>query len=92
MRGIDLDIRATHGHAIEVKVKRLPDARSPEWDSIAVDDGAVPRGAAEGAWIRRGTGAHARFTPRVDQASLAIIASTFPLIDRMTGPEVARND
>ena len=25
-------------------------------------------------------------------ASLAIIASTFPLIDRMTGPEVARND
>jgi hypothetical protein len=25
-------------------------------------------------------------------ASLAIIASTFPLLDRMTGPEVARND
>jgi hypothetical protein len=25
-------------------------------------------------------------------ASLAIIASTFPLINRMTGPEVARND
>jgi predicted lysophospholipase L1 biosynthesis ABC-type transport system permease subunit len=25
-------------------------------------------------------------------ASLAIIASTFPLLDRITGPEVARND
>jgi len=25
-------------------------------------------------------------------ASLAIIASTFPLLNRMTGPEVARND
>jgi uncharacterized membrane protein len=25
-------------------------------------------------------------------ASLAIIASTFPLLDRMTGPEVARNE
>jgi hypothetical protein len=25
-------------------------------------------------------------------ASLAIVASTFPLLDRMTGPEVARND
>jgi hypothetical protein len=24
--------------------------------------------------------------------SLAIIASTFPLLDRITGPEVARND
>jgi hypothetical protein len=24
--------------------------------------------------------------------SLAIIASTFPLLNRMTGPEVARND
>jgi hypothetical protein len=25
-------------------------------------------------------------------ASLTVIASTFPLLDRMTGPEVARND
>ena len=25
-------------------------------------------------------------------ASLAIIASTFPILDRITGPEVARND
>jgi hypothetical protein len=25
-------------------------------------------------------------------ASLAIIAATFPLIDRITGPEVARNE
>ncbi len=25
-------------------------------------------------------------------ASLAVIASTFPLLNRMTGPEVARND
>jgi hypothetical protein len=25
-------------------------------------------------------------------ASLAIIASTFPLLNRITGPEVARND
>jgi hypothetical protein len=25
-------------------------------------------------------------------ASLAILAATFPLIDRMTGPEVARNE
>jgi hypothetical protein len=31
--------------------------------------------------------------PEVDYgASIAIIASTFPLLNRMTGPEVARND
>ena len=30
--------------------------------------------------------------PPTVAASLAIIASTFPLLNRMTGPEVARND
>jgi hypothetical protein len=66
---------------LNYRIPALLYADNPNWDLLA--NITPPRRSSWMAWVTVLGGL---------AASLAVIASTFPLLDRITGPDVARNE